>query len=63
MRIKECKIWNQMRLEVFLTVEDYTSTLKNDLGPVYGHQWQHNAEYKDCDTDYTGKRVDQLQYY
>jgi len=33
------------------------------LGPVYGHQWRHfNAEYTDCETDYTGKGVDQLEY-
>ncbi|MEX0598463.1 MAG: thymidylate synthase, partial [Candidatus Paceibacterota bacterium] len=36
---------------------------ENDLGPVYGHQWRHfNAEYKDCNTDYTGQGIDQLQY-
>ena len=36
---------------------------ENDLGAVYGHQWRFfNAKYKDCDTDYTGEGVDQLQY-
>ena len=35
---------------------------ENDLGPIYGHQWRHyNAEYKDFDTNYQGKGVDQLQ--
>ncbi len=34
---------------------------ERDLGPIYGFQWRHfNAEYKDHDTDYTGKGVDQL---
>ena len=35
---------------------------ENDLGPVYGHQWRHfNAPYENCNTDYSGKGVDQLQ--
>jgi thymidylate synthase len=34
---------------------------EGDLGPIYGHQWRHfNAEYKDCNTDYKNKGVDQL---
>jgi thymidylate synthase len=39
------------------------SLREDDLGPVYGHQWRYfNAEYDNCETDYTGKGVDQLQY-
>ena len=35
---------------------------KNDLGPIYGHQWRHfNAPYLSCKNDYSGKGVDQIQ--
>lgn len=34
---------------------------EGDLGPIYGHQWRHfNAEYKDCNTNYDNKGIDQL---
>ena len=32
------------------------------MGPIYGHQWRHfNATYKDSQTNYSNKGVDQLQ--
>ena len=32
-----------------------------DAGPIYGFQWRHyGAEYKDCNTDYSGQGVDQI---
>jgi len=35
---------------------------KNDLGPIYGHQWRHfNAPYLSCKNDYSGEGVDQIQ--
>jgi thymidylate synthase len=35
---------------------------ERDLGPIYGFQWRHfNAEYKNYDTDYSGKGIDQLK--
>jgi len=35
---------------------------EGDLGPIYGHQWRHfNAPYVSCETNYTGKGIDQLQ--
>jgi dihydrofolate reductase/thymidylate synthase len=34
---------------------------ENDLGPMYGYQWRFfNAEYTDCNTNYSGKGYDQL---
>tara|TARA_Y100000389_G_scaffold188008_1_gene210021 strand:+ start:276 stop:1241 length:966 start_codon:yes stop_codon:yes gene_type:complete len=55
-------IWNANASKEFLASRnlDYE---ENDLGPVYGHQWRHfNAAYKDCNTDYSGQGVDQLEY-
>ena len=55
------KIWNGNSSREFLDSRGLTFK-ENDLGPVYGHQWRfYNAKYDNCDTDYTGKGVDQLQ--
>jgi len=54
-------IWNKNASRQFLDSRDLMSNRAGDLGPIYGHQWRHfNAAYKDCETDYTGKGVDQL---
>ena len=62
--LKENKvhIWNANGSRDFLDSRGL-SHREDDLGPVYGHQWRFfNAPYDNCDTDYTGKGVDQLQY-
>jgi thymidylate synthase len=60
--LKEQKvhIWDANGSKEFLNSRglDYQ---EDDLGPVYGHQWRFfNASYIDCNTDYTGWGVDQL---
>lgn len=54
-------IWDGNGSSSFLASRGLTHRREGDLGPVYGFQWRHSgAEYKDCDTDYTGQGVDQL---
>ena len=60
---KNVSIWNGNASREFLDSRGLTHLKEDDLGPVYGHQWRHfNADYVDCDTDYTGKGIDQLSY-
>lgn len=55
-------IWNANSSREFLDSRGLYNNEVNDLGPVYGHQWRHfNAEYNNCNTDYTNTGVDQLQ--
>ena len=55
------KIWNENASRKFLDSRGLYNLQENDLGPIYGHQWRHfNAEYIDCNTDYSNKGVDQL---
>lgn len=60
---KNVHIWDANGTREFLDGRGLKNNRENDLGPVYGHQWRFfNAPYENCDTDYTGQGVDQLQY-
>ena len=62
LKAQKCYIWNGNSSKDFLESRGL-SYEEDDLGPVYGHQWRHfNAEYTDCNDNYDGKGVDQLQY-
>lgn len=55
-------IWDGNSSKEFLESRGLQQYKEGDLGPVYGFQWRHfNADYMDCDHDYTDKGVDQLQ--
>ena len=60
---KGIKIWDKNTDRTFLDSNGFFTRKEGDMGPMYGFQWRHfNAEYKDCDTDYTNKGLDQLAY-
>ena len=63
LKAQNVKIWNGNGSREFLDSRGLTNNEEDDLGPIYGFQWRHfNADYDNCDSDYTGKGVDQLKY-
>lgn len=64
---RKCYIWDEWCNPKKISYAHDTETKQKmmeerDLGAVYGFQWRHyNAEYKNFDTDYAGKGVDQLR--
>ena len=59
---KGVKIWDGNGSREFLDNLGFKDRREGDLGPVYGFQWRHfGAQYVDCDTNYKGQGVDQIQ--
>lgn len=55
------KIWQANTSRKFLE-EHNLKYNEGDIGPMYGYNWRHwGAEYTGCDSDYTGKGIDQLK--
>jgi dihydrofolate reductase/thymidylate synthase len=59
---KGIKIWSGNSTREFLNKRGLTNYPDGDIGAMYGFQWRHwGAKYVDCNTDYTGKGIDQLE--
>ena len=55
-------IWDGNSTKEFMNSRGLLHYKEGDLGPLYGYQWRFfNAPYADCDANYSGKGVDQLQ--
>ncbi|GAU98123.1 hypothetical protein RvY_09306 [Ramazzottius varieornatus] len=62
LRNKNVHIWDGNASRQYLDSIGLHHREEGDLGPVYGFQWRHfGAEYIDCNADYSGKGIDQLQ--
>ena len=61
LRNEKVNIWNANGSREFLDSRGLTNNKVDDLGPIYGFQWRHfNANYENCDSNYDGKGIDQL---
>ena len=59
---KGVHIWDGNTTHEFMRSRDLSHYEDGDLGPLYGFQWKHfNAHYEGCNSDYSGKGVNQLQ--
>jgi len=57
---KGVNIWKPNTTETFLK-QNKLNYREGDIGPMYGFQWRYfNADYLGCDSDYSGKGIDQL---
>lgn len=55
------KIWNSNSSRKFLDSRGLFNLNEGDIGPGYGFQWRYfNANYINCDSDYSNKGIDQL---
>jgi len=55
------KIWEGNARKEYMDKIGIYNREENDLGPIYGHQWRHfNANYKDHNTCYINKGIDQI---
>lgn len=58
---KNVHIWDGNTSREYLDKIGLAHYPEGTLGAAYGHQWRHwGATYETCETDYTGKGIDQL---
>lgn len=56
------RIWDGNSTREFLDKNGLSHLNEGDLGEVYGFQWNHfGAEYKDCNTNYDGQGINQIE--
>ena len=59
---KGVNIWKGNSSRTYLDSIGLNHYKEGECGPCYSHQWRYfNAPYKNCETDYNGTGIDQLQ--